>query len=174
MQSLIDDIKAFDVILIGFPLYTDWLPGFLKEFFEIIADNKNIFESKSFMFLIQSGFPEANHSRYVERYCRRFTERIGADYLGSIVRGSSEGTRLIPEKYFKDAVKLKELGKIFERDSVLDKKLLDTIAKPEKFKGWKLFFFRLFLLTPLFNLYWNSQLKKNKIFGKRFDKPYFK
>ena len=49
-------------------------------------------------FLVQSGFPEGAHSRFVERYLEKLAARLGSPYLGTIVRGGGEGTRLMPDK----------------------------------------------------------------------------
>ncbi len=172
IKGLVEEMKAFDSIIIGFPLYTDWLPGFVKELFEMIAQQCTAFKKKAFSYLIQSGFPEANHSRYVEKYCQRFTERIGAVYKGAIVRGGSEGARLMPEKYFGDSKNLRELGRIFERDGRFDENLLRLLAKPERLSPWKQFLYNLIASTPLAHIYWNSQLKRNGVFKQRDDQPY--
>lgn len=172
LQSVINAIKDHEYILIGFPLYADWTPGFVKDFFEQIGESQEIFRNNNFLFMIQCGFPESHHCRYVERYCERFTKRIGANYLGTIVRGGSEGARLIPKKFFKDAQRLSELGKIFKNENKLDHSLLKTIAKPEKLSKTKLLWMKIILKFPLSNLYWNSQLKKNGVYKKRFNQPY--
>ena len=172
LQSVINAIKDHDYILIGFPLYADWTPGFVKEFFEQIGECQRLFKNKHFLFMIQCGFPESNHCRYVERYCERFTKRIQAKYIGSIVRGGSEGARLIPKKFFKDAQRLSELGKIFQSEKILDQALLKTIAKPEKLSKFRLLWMKIMLKFPISNLYWNSQLKKNGVYDHRFDTPY--
>ena len=88
--SLLEQTAAYDYILIGFPLYADWTPGFVKEFLEFMGQNRETFKNKNLLFLIQCGFPESHHCRYVEQYCQRFTRRLGSHYAGSIVRGGSE------------------------------------------------------------------------------------
>ena len=44
-------------------------------------------------FVVQSGFPEGLHSRYVERYLEKLAARLGSPYLGTIVAKAS-GERL--------------------------------------------------------------------------------
>ncbi|MEA1884043.1 MAG: NAD(P)H-dependent oxidoreductase [Thermotogota bacterium] len=172
LQSAISTIKDHKYILIGFPLYADWTPGFVKEFLEQMGECQEVFTNKHFLFMVQCGFPESHHCRYVERYCERFTKRIGANYIGTIVRGGSEGARIIPKKFFKDAQRLAELGKLFENEKNLDQPLLKAIAKPEKLSKVRLFLVKISLKFPISNLYWNSQLKKNGVYDHRFDKPY--
>ncbi|MFP4461093.1 MAG: NAD(P)H-dependent oxidoreductase [Thermotogota bacterium] len=171
-QSIIKEIKKHDSILIGFPLYADWTPGFVKELFEEMGKHQKIYRGKQFLYLIQCGFPESLHCRYAERYCERFSKRIGGNYKGSIIRGGSEGARFIPKKFFKDAQRLAELGKMFENEGELDQTLLKAIAKPEKLSGFRLFWMKIMLKFSFSNLYWNSQLKKNGVYENRFDKPY--
>jgi len=172
LESVITAIKEHEYILIGFPLYADWTPGFVKELFECLGECGADFSNNYFLFLIQCGFPESHHCRFVERYCERFIQRIGAIYSGAIVRGGSEGARLIPKKFFKDAQRLTELGKIFEGEKQLDQGLLKTIAKPEKLSKIRLFWMKIMFKFPISNLYWHSQLKRNGVYKKRFDQPY--
>jgi len=170
--ELIEAADNFDTIMIGFPLYTDSMPGFVKELFEAIGNRKGLFSGKQFLFLIQSGFPEAKQSRTVERYCERFTSRVGAQYVGTIVRGKSEGVRGIRRGKFKDAELLSRLGHIFEEENRLDDALLRKIAMPESLPGPALFVMKILAKCHVFELMWNKQLKQNNAFDKRFDRPY--
>jgi len=52
-------------------------------------------DNPSLGFLVQSGFPEGLHSRYVERYLESWQKRLGCPYLGTIVKGQREGVRLM-------------------------------------------------------------------------------
>ncbi|HPE42157.1 MAG TPA: NAD(P)H-dependent oxidoreductase [Thermotogota bacterium] len=171
-DALIEEMKTYESILIGFPLYADWTPGYVKELFEKMGERRAELAGKKYLYLIQCGFPESHHCRYVARYCARFTDRIGGVSIGSIVRGNSEGARLIPETFFKDSKILGELGRIFETETRLDQGLLEAISKPEKLTKSGLTRIALMQKLPLGNGYWNSQLKKNGAFEKRFDKPY--
>ena len=42
-------------------------------------------------FLVQQGFHEAHHSRWLERHLARLPGRWGSQYLGVAVRGAVEG-----------------------------------------------------------------------------------
>ncbi|MGL4649139.1 MAG: NAD(P)H-dependent oxidoreductase, partial [Caldilineaceae bacterium] len=73
-------------VLIGFPLYTDAMPGSVKHFFEALAPLAGAPDLPPLAFLIQCGFPETGHLRYVEQYLQHLTARLGAPYLGTMAR----------------------------------------------------------------------------------------
>ena len=89
-------VQAFagaECVLLGFPLYTDAMPGMVKHFIEALEPLAGRKDNPSLGFLVQSGFPEGLHSRYVERYLEKLAERLGCPYLGTIVKGNGEGVR---------------------------------------------------------------------------------
>lgn len=71
-----------DTVIIIFPLYTDAMPGQVKYFFESIEN----FDSsrKSVGFIVQSGFPEAHHSTFIEKYLEKLSKTMGWNYLGNV------------------------------------------------------------------------------------------
>ena len=158
---------------LGFPLYTDAMPGLVKAFIETLEPLRGRPGNPSIGFLVQSGFPEAVHSRHVERYLEKLAARLGSPYLGTIVKGSGEGVRLMPEnmnrKLF-DA--LQQLGRTFAESGRLDTKITGAIARPERYPAIAAPLFKLLSYTPLFSAYWDPQLKENGVFDQRFAKPY--
>ena len=78
-------------VLLGFPLYTDSMPGLVKGFIETLAPFLSRAGNPPIGFLVQSGFPEAAHSRHVEKYLEKLAHRLGSPYLGTIVKGNGEG-----------------------------------------------------------------------------------
>ena len=64
--------------------------------------------------IVQSGFPEPNHSQYVARYMEKLAERLGCVYKGTVIRGGVEGIKgqppLMTRKLFKSFY---QLGKYF-------------------------------------------------------------
>jgi multimeric flavodoxin WrbA len=92
-------VQAFakaESALLGFPLYTDAMPGIVKHFIEALEPLVGRSDNPPLGFLVQSGFPEGLHSRYVERYLEKLAARLGSPYLGTIVKGGGEGTRVMP------------------------------------------------------------------------------
>jgi len=170
-------VNAFlvsDQIILIFPLYTDCMPGIVKEFIESIAQlNKNDIGGKKIGFIVQSGFPESIHSVAVEHYLEKLTKRLQCEYLGTVVKGGVEGIQIMPpfmtRKLFKQ---FKKLGEYFAENSAFSPQIMNKLRKPYKMSPRKIAIFKLLIKLGLTNFYWNNNLKKNGAFEKRFDKPY--
>jgi hypothetical protein len=74
------------------------MPGIVKAFMDELGAFKGRAGNPLIGYLVQSGFPEGAHSRFVERYLEKLAARLSSLYLGTFVRGGAEGTRLMPEK----------------------------------------------------------------------------
>ncbi len=165
-----DALKSADHILIIFPLYTDSMPGVTKDFFEHMERNKDFLVGKLISFIIHSGFPEALQSRDVEKYTEYFSKLLGMKYMGSIIMGGSEALTAAPETMFKKKIAaFKSIGRSISQNKELEGADKLIISKPETLPKAQLFTMKYFNIS---NLFWNSLLKKNKAFEKRFDKPY--
>lgn len=160
-------VKAADLIVLGFPLYTDGMPGIVKHFIDNLVPVD--LHGKPMAFLVQSGFPEAKHSRPIARYLEKLCKRINATYCGTIIRGSSESIRMrsaaANRKVFEQ---FNSLGASLAYDGKFKQNLLVKVAGREELswimkQGMKL---------PIVNFYWDMMLKKNNAFDKRFDAPY--
>jgi multimeric flavodoxin WrbA len=136
-----------DLALLGFPLYTDAMPGLVKAFIESLAPFMGREGNPTMAFLVQSGFPEAHHSRFVERYLEKLARRLNSPYAGTIVKGGCEGVRMMPEK-------------------------LARLAKPEQYPAIVVPVMKLLLRLPIAQSYWNNQLKKNGVYDQRFARPF--
>ena len=64
-------------VLLAFPLYTDCMPGIVKVFIESLEPLCSREGNPDVGFIVQSGFPEAIHSRYVEKYLEKPSLRLG-------------------------------------------------------------------------------------------------
>ena len=165
--------KDAELVLLGFPLYTDAMPGIVKAFIESLAPLVGRKGNPKMAFLVQSGFPEAHHSRFVERYLEKLTKRLDAPYAGTIVKGGCEGVRIMPENMNRKLfTRLRELGADLARMQRFDPEKLKKLAGPERYPQMLAPLFKLFLTMPLMHTYWNNQLKKNNAYEDRFDKPY--
>ncbi len=84
--------------------------------------------------------------------------------------GGSEALTAAPESMFRKKIEaFKSIGRSisnYEEFKAVDKII---ISKPEVLPRVQLFILKHINLS---NLFWNSQLKKNNAFAKRFDKPY--
>lgn len=162
-----------DLILLGFPLYTDAMPGLTKEFIEILAPFISKPDNPRMAFLVQSGFPESSHSRYVERYLEKLARRLNAPYAGTVVKGGCEGVRIMPpqmnQKLFDGLI---ALGKDLGQSGQFDPERLKKLAKPERYPKVVAPLFKLVLKLPVMQQYWNSQLKKNNAYEQRLARPF--
>lgn len=162
-----------ECVLLGFPLYTDAMPGIVKAFIEQLDPFQNRLGNPPIGFLVQSGFPEAAHSRHVERYLEKLASRLGGPYLGTIVKGGAEGTRLMPENMNRALfTTLEQLGQTFAQQGRFDPALLKTLAKPERYPAYLAPVFRVFSHLPIASTYWDGMLKQNGAYERRFARPY--
>lgn len=171
-------VEAFDsadVVFIGMPLYTDAMPGLVKEFIEQLAEAGvgNRAQQKQVAFLVQSGFPEALHSRPLERYLTKLAARLGRRCAGTIVHGGGEALQMMPDKACtKLWEQLKTLGEQLARDGKFGNAELKAVAGTERFSKFAAALAELAVKLPMVNFYWNRQLKKNGAWERRFAAPY--
>ncbi len=171
--DMIEIFKESETVLLTFPLYTDAMPGIVKKFIDRLADCLGSFSGKSLLFMVHSGFPEACHSRGVERYLKKLTAKLGADYLGTIIKGGSEGLRIMPPMMTrKPRLFINQIGEQFAGTKSLDPGLLKKLASPERLSPFSRGVYRFMSLIGLSNLYWNGMLKKNGAYKNRFNTPY--
>lgn len=167
--------KAFleaDVCILIFPLYTDSMPAMVKSFFEDIFMERPLSPAKQLGFILQSGFPEAIHSVWLEPYLRKFTMRLGCQYLGTVIKPGVEGIQVMPPFMTKTLyADFMELGRHFAQTGAFSPALMAKLSRPYKRSRLNQFFFKL-LPSRLINFYWNSHLKKNGAWEKRFVSPY--
>jgi len=160
-------------IILAFPLYTDAMPGIVKHFIDKLIDVKLMNTNCRIGFVVQSGFPETVHSRYVERYLEKFSKRINAEYIGTIIKGGVEGIQVQPPQMTKKLYRsFEQLGVYFGEKGEFDKKIIKTLAGKEKLNSFKRFVFYALSKTGITNFYWNNQLKKNNVYKERFAQPY--
>lgn len=174
-KSKEENLRVFtsaETVLLIFPLYTDCMPGIVKEFFEDLSA-LDFPRPKKIGFIVQSGFPEAIHSVFVERYLEKFTKRLQCKYLGTVIRGGVEGIQIMPENFTKKLFhRFEALGTEFAGTGSFSEEIKSVLAKPYKLSSIRRFIFSLVSNTRLANFYWISNLKKNNAFDKRFDRPY--
>lgn len=170
--KFVEQFRAAEVVLLAFPLYTDSVPGIVKAFIEALAPLEGRTNNPDYAFLVQSGFPEAHHSRYVERYLQKLTHRLGTRYLGTIVKGGVEGIQVKPDWMKRKTLELfYQAGLEFGQSRSFSPELLRKIAHPEKLNRFALLVFRLLAKLGMTNFYWNSQLKRNHAYENRFAQP---
>lgn len=171
--DLISKFINSKVILLAFPLYTDAMPGIVKSFIDLLDDYQGKLTGLKIGFMVHSGFPEATHSRHLENYLCLLAKKLNMVYLGTIIKGGSEGIRIMPSWMTrKTRKKLNLLGSYFNQTLKLDPVILKKLASPERMSASARIIFTLLSKTGFTNLYWNNQLKKNHAWDKRFNAPY--
>lgn len=172
-KTAVDAYNTGNTLIIIFPLYTDCMPGIVKEFIENLTPALPD-ENKRIGFIVQSGFPEAKQSEFVERYLHKLTiKRLKCEYLGTIIKGGVEGIQIMPENMTRGLFRsFRELGEYFAQTGTFSDEIKARLGKPYIMSRTRIALFRFFKLCGLTNYYWNSRLKKNNAFQRRFDKPY--
>lgn len=175
-KRLEEHLKAFqsaDAVLLFLPLYTDAMPAVVMRFIEALPPGKSG-EGKKMGFVIQSGFREPVHSDPVAEYFRLLCRSLGAEFLGSVVRGGSEGLRMMPPFMTKKPfAQFQKLGRVFGETGKLDEVLIRKIrGRLNHFGPFIIFLFRLITPLGLTNMYWNQMMKKNRCYQDRFARPY--
>jgi len=162
-----------EYVLLAFPLYTDAMPGIVKAFIESLEPFCGREGNPPIGFIVQSGFPEAAHSRYVERYLEKLAARLGCKYVGTIIKGGCEGVRSMPEKMNRKLFEtLRQLGKTFGKTGRFDQVLIHKLAKPERYPRVLAGLFKVLLKTRFARFYWDNQLKENGAYEERFARPH--
>jgi len=173
----VDAFGQTDVVLLAMPLYTDAMPGLVKTYIEAIGSRAMTAQSNTlrptFGFLVQSGFPEALHSRYLERYFEKLARRLGTPYAGTIVRGGGGALEDMPENANKKLwLALRTLGEQLARNGRFNQAELKAVAGIERFPRFVATLLSVAARLRLVEFMWNSQLKKNSAWERRFDAPY--
>jgi multimeric flavodoxin WrbA len=172
-DALQEAFASAECFWLGFPLYTDAMPSIVKGWIESLRPFVNRPNNPPIGFLVQCGFPESLHIRYIEQYLQKLAERLGSPYLGTIAKGGGEAISAMPEpanrKLFNQ---LHQLGQTFANRGRLDPALLSAVAAPERYPNWLIPIFKIAVKLPLVNFYWNGQLKQNGVYDQRFAQPY--
>lgn len=178
LEKMIDtlDIKKIvagsEFILIAFPLYNYCMPAIVKEFIEALEPLKGTLKNIKIGYLVQYGFPEATHARALEKYLIKLTGILGADYLGTIIKGGCNNLIINSDRQNKKTYDgIKKIGTFFGRTGHLDQNLLSAFSAPENATFLRLIFTRLFAFFTNIN-YWGAELKKNGVFDEHFARPY--
>ncbi|HKN20406.1 MAG TPA: NAD(P)H-dependent oxidoreductase [Terracidiphilus sp.] len=173
-------VQAFagaDVVLLGMPLYTDAMPALVKGYIEALAPRVEAARAgganPTLAFLVQGGFPEAAHSRPLERYLKKLAMRMGSHHAGTIVRGGGESLQAMPDQANRKLwAQLKTLGEQLARDGSFGAAELKAVAGTERFSRFAVMLASLACRLPVFQFYWNGMLKKNGVWDRRFAAPY--
>lgn len=114
-----------EAVLLAFPLYTDAMPGIVKAFIEALEPLCGREGNPLIGFMVQSGFPEATHSRHVEQYLEKLADRLGCAYAGTIVKGNGGSVSVQPPQMTRGIFKaFRRVGESFGRTGQFDRAML--------------------------------------------------
>lgn len=172
-QPMVQAFAQAECVLLGFPLYTDSMPGVVKHFIEALEPLTSRRNNPPLGFVVQSGFPEGLHSRYVERYLEKLAQRLGSPYLGTVVKGNGEGVRITPPEATQNLfANLQAVGASLAKTGRFDPIALKAIAQPEQFPAILGPVFQVLLRLPAGHAYFDDMLKKNGAYDRRFARPF--
>lgn len=172
-DKMVTAFAGAECVILGFPLYTDSMPGIVKHFIEALEPLVGRENNPPIGFIVQSGFPEGLHSRYVERYLEKLAERLGSPYLGTVVKGNGEATRAMPPNMTAGLfANLQALGAGLAAEGRFDPEILARIVHPEAFPAILGPVFKLFLRLPIAHSYFDNMLKQNGAYERRFAQPF--
>ncbi|MDP3386334.1 MAG: NAD(P)H-dependent oxidoreductase [Eubacteriales bacterium] len=171
-QQLAEYMKQFDTIIVAMPLYIHAMPGIVMKLIGCMEPATDA--GKSMGFIVQFGFMESAHSKYLEKYLSSLARHLNYNYLGTVVRGGSSGTSMMPDKMNKKLFKqMQILGEHFEKEGSFNIEIMNEMAKLiELSKGKSRVFQFLSKIGIGDSIFWNQMLKKNNAMDKVFDKPF--
>jgi len=167
------EFESASTVLLGMPLYVDSMPALVAEYIEALEPLTAREGNPRMGFLVQSGFPEAVHSRGLERYLEKLTRRLGSPYAGTIVRGGGEALQMMPDDALGNLFgMLRQLGTQLAQQGSFAQATLDRVARFERCSPLSAAAKSVLFKVPVTQFYWNGQLKKNGVWDRRFDAPY--
>jgi len=177
LERAVQAFPIVDTVLLGMPLYTDAMPGVVMRFIEALAPRVAAAragqKNPTLAFLVQSGFPEARHSRPLERYLEKLARRLACPYAGTIVRGFGERVQAMPDEANKKLwSQLQALGSQLARDGRFGAAELKAFAGMERLSRFGVAIAWAACKAPALRFMWNGPLKKNGAWQRRFAAPY--
>jgi len=165
-------MKQFDTVIMAMPLYIHAMPGIVMKIIECMEPVSD--GGKAMGFIVQSGFMESAQSKYLERYLSAHTKHLNYTYIGTVIKGGSAGTCMMPEQMNKKLFKqLRMLGEYFEISGSFHIETVKELAKPNKLSKDKSRLLQFLCKLGLGdNMFWNMMLKNNNALRRKFDKPF--
>jgi len=167
-----------DAVLLGMPLYVDAMPALVLAFIEALGARPGPGAAPGrpgpvLGFLVQSGFPEAAHSRPLQRYLEKLAPRLGSPCAGTIVHGAGEALQCAPDRACARLwERLRALGQQFARERRFGAPELRAVAGPERLPAPVALLLGLALRLAPAQFYWKGRLKRNGAWSRRDARPY--
>jgi len=170
LDKQVQHFKNEENILLAFPLYVDSVPGVVKQFIEAVGSFDG--SGKNIWFFLHSGFPEGIHCEGLIRYLKLLVKRWNMNYMGTILKPGTEQVRMRPlKKNHKLFLDFEKLGSSLAQTGFLDQDILDRFKQPYVYPPNAIPIIRLMSKLGIIDMFWNKELKKNRVYKQRFDMP---
>lgn len=171
-HMIAQELKQADMIIIAMPLYVHAMPGIVMKLIEELEPAEG--NEKSMGFIVQSGFIESAQSKYLERYLSALTNRLNYNYIGTVIKGGSEGVHMMPEKMNRKLfMSLRSLGAHIEEAGLFDEVLVKELSIPYSLSRGEVRLKQILFKLGLGNsIYWRMLLKENKASNNKYDRPF--
>lgn len=152
-DEILEDIKLSDVVVLAFPLYVDCPTSITLDFFDYIVDNEIKVKDKLIYVVINCGFREGEQNITAINVVKRWCDKVGARYNGSIMIGAGE---VVGKRKFK-FISRKALKRVKEFSRMIQskEKSADIITTMDLI-GNKWY-------CHMANLSWKKNCKKNRL-----------
>lgn len=152
-NDIIDSINLSDVIILSFPLYVDSPTSITLSFLDYFIDNQIDLKDKNIYIIINCGFREGQQNITAVNIIKRWCDKVGGNYGGSIMIGAGE---IVGNNRFK-FISRKALKKVKKFSSFIREKQTsdDIITTMDLFNN------KMFCLVA--NAFWNKKAKKNNL-----------
>ncbi len=172
-DAFVSMFREAEAVFLAFPLYTDSMPGIVKAFIDSLAPLVGGKSNPRMLSMVQSGFPEAERSRPVERYLKKLAARLGAPYVGTIVRGGCEGIHVMPPGMTKNVrLAITEIGAHYARTGEFDAEAIRRFAGVERLSPLGRCVLTFMDIIGVAQFYWDGNLRKHGAYARRFARPY--
>lgn len=169
-DQAIQILPLVDHLICIHPLYTDSMPGIVKEFIEklyLMPKQQHL----KIGFIVHSGFPEGIHSTFIAKYYAKLSQRLGYEYLGTIIKGGTEGIRLHNSKSaLKTCSIFETLGENFALNRTFDETIKQKLEQPYIFPAYVRYL--LVAIRKFINRHWKQTLKQNGALSRSYDQPF--
>ncbi len=150
MGTLLEKMKAIDIIVLATPLYVDNVTGIMKDFmdrFVAVADPyfekdeggecrhlKKVKYPSKLVIISNGGFPEQSHFQVLRLLFRRVARNMHSEVVGEIYRGGGELFKFFPPMLApvisRYKLLLQNAGKEIVKNQRLSEETMNELEKP--------------------------------------------
>jgi hypothetical protein len=179
-EDLLSAIDHSDILILAFPLYVDSLPSLVTKVLETISEHRKSLANPRkhrFVAISNCGFPEACQNDTALAITRRFAGETGMEWAGSLGVGGGEPIGLLSGLL--RGKPLDKLGVISKNEikslNLMAESLSTGRTTPQEtmelrtnrpMPKW------LYVLAGTLLFIWRRKVRKNKVRGSIYDRPY--